>query len=134
MEQSGAINELSIRHVVELFYARVRTDAELAPIFEAAIDQWPEHLDQLTDFWSSVMLASGRYKGRPVPAHLRHRDHILRSHFSRWLALWRQTTSDCLPPAEAAAMQARAGRISLSLQHVLFEFPQTNDRPENQAV
>jgi hemoglobin len=134
MEQSGAINELSIRHVIELFYARVRADAELGPIFAAAIENWPEHLDKLTDFWSSVLLASGRYKGRPVPAHLRHRDRIARSHFSRWLALWRLTTSECLPPAAAAAMQASADRIALSLQHMLFEFPTPIDRPDDRAA
>jgi len=71
-----AISEEALGLVVERFYARVRLDPLLGPIFGAAVHDWPEHLARLTDFWSSVMLTSGRYKGRPLPAHLKHADAI----------------------------------------------------------
>ena len=48
----------------------------LGPIFNNAIADWPEHLEKLTAFWSSVMLTSGRYKGNPMAAHLKHREAI----------------------------------------------------------
>ena len=65
------ISEDGIRHLVNAFYAKVRVDPELAPIFERAIlGDWDLHLVTMYDFWSSVMLISGRYKGNPVEKHL----------------------------------------------------------------
>jgi hypothetical protein len=62
------ISEHGIRRLVDEFYARVRADTELAPIFNRAIPgDWGLHLATMRDFWSSVMLTSGRYKGNPVP-------------------------------------------------------------------
>src|SRR3546814_7519892 len=58
------IDEQELERLVALFYARVRADEELGPIFNDAIDDWPEHLEKLVAFWSSVVLTSGRYKGR----------------------------------------------------------------------
>ena len=66
------ISEDGIRRLVDEFYARVRADTELAPIFYRAIPgDWGLHLATMRDFWSSVMLTSGRYKGNPVAVHLR---------------------------------------------------------------
>src|SRR5690606_25401228 len=107
-------------HLVDTFYARVRADAELGPIFNDAIGDWPEHLGKLVDFWDSVMLGSGRYKGQPVPAHLRHRDRITPELFDRWLAIWNRTTAELMRPEAAAALQTRAARIAESLKLALF--------------
>jgi hemoglobin len=114
------INEDGLSRVVTAFYARIRKDAELGPIFNDAIQDWPEHLEKLTDFWSSVMLTSGRYKGRPVPAHLKHADHITPALFQRWLTLWAETTNELMAPQAAQALQAKAARIAESLQLALF--------------
>ena len=62
--------------LVACFYAKVRADAQLAPVFERAIEDWPAHLEKLSAFWSSVTLTSGRYKVNPVAAHLRHGPRI----------------------------------------------------------
>lgn len=110
-------------HLVETFYARVRADAALGPVFDDAIADWPEHLEKLAAFWHSVMLTSGRYKGQPVPAHLRHQDRISPELFDRWLALWNETTAEVMPPEAAAAMQAKAARIAESLKLALFFKP-----------
>jgi len=110
-----AITEERLRELVHLFYGRVRQDDLIGPVFNAAIDDWPEHLDRLQAFWSSVMLTSGRYKGRPLPAHVKHGDAIRQASFERWLQLWRQATEDVLPPVAAAAMQDKAERIAESL-------------------
>ena len=62
------MTEATIRPLVDAFYARVRRDPTLGPIFADAIaeDAWPVHLEKMYAFWSSVMLTSGRYKGDPV--------------------------------------------------------------------
>lgn len=111
-----AIDEADIDLLVPAFYARIRQDQLLGPIFDGAIDDWPHHLTKLKDFWSSVMLTSGRYKGQPMPAHIRHEKELSDEAFGRWLEIWRQTTDDLLAPAIAKALQDKAGRIAESLQ------------------
>lgn len=122
------ISDEGLRRVVTVFYARVRQDAELGPIFNDAIQNWPEHLEKLTDFWSSVMLTTGQYKGRPVPAHLKHQARITPMLFQRWLALWTETTNELMTPRAASALQGKAARIAESLQLALF-FKLPHGRP-----
>ncbi|WP_298670573.1 group III truncated hemoglobin [uncultured Sphingomonas sp.] len=120
MNKAAQIEEAALERLIPAFYARVRDDAELGPVFNDAIADWPEHLDKLVAFWSSVMLTSGRYKGNPMFAHLKHKLRITPALFDRWLALWKETTDEMMSPDAAAALQAKAGRISESLQLALF--------------
>lgn len=66
---SAGVSEQVIHNLVHSFYARVRRDPVLGPIFETEIDDWQTHLDKMCAFWSSVTLMSGRYKGHPMMAH-----------------------------------------------------------------
>lgn len=120
MSGAAEIDEQGLRRLIALFYARVRHDAALGPIFNDAVADWPEHLEKLTAFWSSVMLTSGRYKGNPVAAHLKHRDRIEPALFERWLSLWAETTAEVMPPEAAAALQDKASHIAESLQLAMF--------------
>ncbi len=106
--------------MVDAFYARVRRDETLGPLFEDAVHDWSAHLDRLSDFWSSMMLGSGAYKGNPFGRHLRHASRMDPAMFDRWLALWRETTEAMLPPADAAVAQEKAARIARSLRMALF--------------
>ena len=110
------ITEESLAELVPAFYARVREDELIGPLFNSAIHDWDEHLGKLTAFWSSVMLTSGRYKGSPMMAHLLHVDAIKPAMFESWLEIWAETTADLMPPEAAIAMQAKANRIAESLQ------------------
>lgn len=125
------LDEAGLSRLVDAFYARVRADAELGPIFNGAIADWPQHLGKLAAFWSSVMLTSGRYKGQPMPAHMKHRAAITPALFERWLALWGEVTAELMAPEAAAALQAKAARIAESLQLALFFRlePQPANRP-----
>nr|WP_314444060.1 group III truncated hemoglobin [uncultured Sphingomonas sp.] len=111
-----AVTEEDIARLVPEFYERVRRDELLGPIFDGAIKDWPHHIAKLQDFWSSVMLTSGRYKGQPMVAHVRHEQQMSKEAFARWLALWAQTSRDLLSEETAAAVQDRAARIAESLQ------------------
>ncbi len=115
MMKYEGITEEALRDLVGQFYAKVRTDPLIGPVFNRAIGDWPAHLDKLQAFWSSVMLTSGRYKGRPLPAHVKHADEIDGRSFDRWLALWKETTDGLLDPQSAAALQEKASRIAESL-------------------
>lgn len=111
----NGITEEALTALVNAFYGKVRQDPLIGPVFNRAIDDWPEHLEKLQAFWSSVMLTSGRYKGRPLPAHARHADAISPASFERWLGIWRETTEQMLDPVSAAALQEKAARIAESL-------------------
>jgi len=116
--------EAALPALLERFYARVRGDAELGPVFEAAVEDWDAHLATLVDFWSSVMLATGRYKGNPTQVHIQHGARISTEMFGRWLALWKQTTDEMMAPDVAAELQAKATRIAQSLDLAIhFRLP-----------
>jgi hemoglobin len=110
------ITDEDIARLVPRFYARIRRDEVLGPIFNDAIEDWPHHLAKLEAFWSSVILTTGRYQGQPRVAHLKHADHMTRENFGRWLGLWAEVTDEEFGPHAAAAFQEKAGRIAESLQ------------------
>lgn len=112
-------DEAAIDRVVDLFYERVRLDGELGPVFEAAVKDWPAHLDRLKAFWSSVLRGGGRYKGDPLALHRLHAAALTDAAFSRWLALWRDTTNDLLAPEQASLLQSKAARVARSLSLAL---------------
>jgi hemoglobin len=121
MSAQPTVSEAEIAILVDRFYAQVRRDPLIGPIFEGAIADWPTHLRTLRDFWSSVVLTSGRYKGNPMAAHLRHA--IEPAFFDRWLALFGETAEEVLPPDAAALFRAKADRIAESLKLALFFRP-----------
>lgn len=114
------VTEAQLALLVDRFYAKVRDDAELGPVFDGAISDWPHHLGKMVDFWSSVMLTSGRYKGNPMMMHLKHVVRIRPEMFVRWLELWRETSHELLDQKGAAAVTAKAERIAESLQLGMF--------------
>lgn len=108
------ITEAMIRELVHGFYAKVRQDELLGPIFATRITHWDRHLERMCDFWSSVALMSGRYHGRPMQAHLPL--PLDANHFDRWLALFEDTAREVCPPAAAGHFLERARRIAESLE------------------
>ena len=125
MQAMPAVTETQIVALVDAFYAKVRRDEILAPIFERAIepDAWPVHLAKMYDFWSSVMLTTGRYKGNPLAVHTRL-DGIEPGMFARWLALFRATAEELFPAELAASFREKSERIAESLKLGLFYRPQ----------
>ncbi|WP_245450745.1 group III truncated hemoglobin [Borborobacter arsenicus] len=120
------VSEESIRCLVDGFYDKVRQDSELGPIFEEALGQdWGPHLTKMYDFWSSLMLTSGRYKGNPLAVHQRL-DTLQIGHFERWLGLFEQTCHELFGPEVAEAFLIRAHRIAGNFKLALFYRP---DRP-----
>jgi hemoglobin len=112
---AAGVDEPMIRRLVHAFYAKVRRDPELGPVFNHAVADWDEHLAKLCDFWSSVTLMSGRFKGQPMLVHQRLPD-IGAAHFARWLALFGETAQEVCPPEAAALFAAKADQIGESLQ------------------
>src|SRR5689334_22105908 len=94
-DEQGLVTEDDIASLVGTFYAKVREDPHLGPIFARALgeDGWDNHLATLRDFWSSVMLTSGRYKGAPLDVH-RQLGSLTLGLFDRWLALFGETCDE----------------------------------------
>jgi hemoglobin len=113
MERTG-IDEALIERLVHGFYARVRADAVLGPIFEARIKDWEPHLARMCAFWSSVALMTGRYHGTPMARHLPL--PVDGGHFDRWLALFEETAREICPGDAEALFVERARRIAQSLE------------------
>lgn len=115
------ITEAQIASLVDHFYARIRQDLTLGPVFEAAIgSDWDAHLAKLRRFWSAVMLRSGAYHGDPYTAHLRL-PGLTPAMFESWLALFEGSCRDLFPEQVAQAFIERAQRIARSLRMGLFE-------------
>jgi hemoglobin len=119
-----AASEEGIRRLMDLFYGRVRRDPLLGLVFSRAVGttdaDWARHLARLADFWSSMMLRSGRYRGDPFSAH-RRLAALEPAMFDRWLALFGETCAEVFEPDVADAFRGRAERIARSLRMGLFE-------------
>lgn len=118
MAETG-LDEDILRALIHTFYGRVRDDDMLGPIFAERITNWPPHLERMVAFWSSVALMTGRYHGRPVPAHTPL--PIKAAHFDRWLMLFRETAHEVCTPAGALHVIERAERIARSLHIAVAE-------------
>jgi hemoglobin len=112
-----SLDEQLIARMVEGFYARVRDDDVLGPVFAARNTPGarPAHLSRMCDFWSSVLLKTDRYQGHPLLPHLRIPE-IQEAHFARWLALFEATARETCPEESAAVFMEMAGRIARSFR------------------
>lgn len=109
------INDALISKLVDAFYAAIRQDDLLGPIFAAHVVDWTPHLGRMKDFWASVTLESGRFRGNPMLKHIAV-GGLEQTHFDRWLVLWRETVEKIVPDTAAAAVfRSSAERIARSL-------------------
>jgi hemoglobin len=113
-EVGTGIDEASIERLVREFYGRAREDALLGPIFNSAVVDWEHHIAKIADFWSSIMLRTGRYDGRPMRPHLLL--PLMGAHFDRWLLLFERTAREIFTAGAAEAFLARARLIADSFE------------------
>ncbi len=110
-----SINEQQICALVEKFYDSVWADPTLGPIFIDRIgDCRAAHLEKMKLFWSSVLLKTGVYKGRPVPAH-KKLSEVRTEDFSVWLHHFRLVAVQVFSNEAAPIVISTAERIALSL-------------------
>lgn len=113
---SALLDDDQLTDLVGYFYARVRRDPLLGPVFADHVDDWDRHLHRLVAFWSSVVNGSGRYRGNPVRTHAAIAGAITPPMFDRWLSLWEETSAQVLPTDLAALVQTRAMRMADALR------------------
>jgi hemoglobin len=113
-QKETGIDEAMIETLVRAFYARVRQDPLLAPIFASRVSDWEPHLNNMFAFWSSLTLQTGRYHGQPMAKHMPLA--VDARHFDRWLALFEDTARNLCPPTAAERFIERARRVAQSLE------------------
>ena len=106
-----------VKAVVDAFYAKARADDVIGPVFNRVIADadWPDHLDKIASFWSSMLLGTGTYSGRPMPKHMAIPE-LSDVHFSRWLKLFRDTVESICSPEIAELFIERSERIGQSFR------------------
>lgn len=103
-------NRKDVSKLVNSFYDKIRTDEMLGPIFDMHLqgDDWPPHLEKLTDFWETNLFGIPKFRGHPGRAHVivdRSLDFgVTEEHFSHWVELWHETLDELFhgPLAERA--------------------------------
>ena len=114
------VTEENIQELVNKFYDKVRKDAHLAPIFQQTIGEaWDSHLPRMYDFWSSVMLKTGRFNGRPVPKHMAI-EGLHADLFKIWLELFHTTVYELYTDEIAQRYVIKSENIAESLQLAVF--------------
>jgi len=109
-------SEQDIKILVDSFYDKVNVDELLAPIFNgvAKVD-WEHHLPTMYQFWSSLLLRTGTYQGRPWPKHAVL--PVNSQHFERWLSLFKQTVDELFAGPKATEAKNAAASIADTFQN-----------------
>lgn len=112
-EASRGVTEREIAELVDRFYARVRADGLIGPIFEAHVSDWGRHQEKMVRFWSSAVLRTGTYSGRPYEAH-RKIEGLEQRHFDRWQSIFAEVT-EAEVPGVAGVFQDLGRRMGVSM-------------------
>ncbi|MCO4824361.1 MAG: group III truncated hemoglobin [Amylibacter sp.] len=121
-----------IETVVKHFYARVRVDKTLGPLFIGILSNDPEiwrvHEAKIANFWANAILHERSYDGNPMLVHSGI-SAIEPSMFTNWLALFDQTLSDELPSDLALQWSTLAHRIGRGLRFGVESAHETSGPP-----
>ena len=107
------VTEEQIAQLVEAFYAEARKDDLIGPIFEEHVADWDLHMPKMRRFWSSAVLRTGTYSGRPYEAH-KTIPGLEQKHFDRWQQLFTEVTNRVVPEA-AEVFQDLGSRMGMSM-------------------
>ncbi|MCB2406999.1 group III truncated hemoglobin [Hymenobacter lucidus] len=110
--------EADVQRLVDTFYRKVNQDDLLDPVFNgfAHVD-WARHLPIMYDFWSSLLLGTSRYSGRPFPKHLPL--PVDAAHFTRWMQLFEATVDELFAGPVADTAKVRALNIATMFEYRL---------------
>lgn len=103
--------------LIKPFYADVRQHAELGPVFNQQIEDWPAHLDRIAGFWARQTGGPSDYDGGFAGAHVRL--GIPPELVDQWLVLWDFNCHRELQDPEQTEMSRLAHHLGSNLQRVL---------------
>lgn len=110
-QRKDIATENDVELLVNNFYAKVRNDKLLDPIFADVIKgNWDSHLKLMVDFWSTLLLYTRKYVGAPLPKHLPL--PLSNEHFDRWIKLFSETVEELFIGVIAENAKKRALSIA----------------------
>lgn len=118
-------NREDIFLLVNTFYQQIKKDDLLGPVFNRMIatEEWPVHIEKLTDFWETNLFGIPKFKGSPTQKHIQTDatfDHnIQQKHFDQWLLLWGKTIDNLFKGDLATRAQMAAHNIA-EIQHMVI--------------
>lgn len=117
-----------VKQLVDTFYAKVREDELLSPIFNNVIkEHWPEHLEKLYRFWQTVLLEEHTYFGSPFIPHVKL--PVEKEHFDRWLQLFFSNIDDQFKGEKAEEAKWRAQKMAQMFQMKIEMYKNSNSTP-----
>lgn len=113
------MNREDVFLLVSTFYTKVRANERIGFFFNDTIEDWPAHLEKLTDFWETNLFMVSKFRGNPMKAH-KDVDHhfqnsIEQKHFGEWLNLWYQTLDELFEGERASIAKNRARNMAHNL-------------------
>ncbi|MBO0881731.1 MAG: group III truncated hemoglobin [Mycobacterium sp.] len=117
------VNRNDIEALLRRFYGRVLVDDVLAELFTVVRDVagLDSHIPVMADFWETVLLRAGLYRGSALNAHrgVHHRTPLSGRHFVRWLTTWNNTVDEMYRGSVAEHAKVQAARIAWAMHRRL---------------
>ncbi len=117
-----------IELLIQSFYQKAKVDTLIGHFFtEVMTISIEEHLPIIYEFWSSILLQEGQYKGMLIPKHLELdlKSPITKEHMAKWQELFYITLDEHFsgPIAEDAR-----NRVEIMGQLMLFKIEKSRNK------
>ncbi len=127
-QHKDILNIDDVKLLVNNFYAKVRDNSLLSPIFNGVIkNNWPAHLEKMYGFWQTILLDSPAYSGSPFLKHAKL--PIEKQHFDAWISLFNATVDEHFTGEKASEAKWRAARMSEMFQYKLDYYKDNPSQP-----
>lgn len=117
--KTDIMNRKDVFLLVSAFYTKVRVNAEIGHFFNDTIQDWPSHLEKLTDFWETNLFMVSKFRGNPMKTHKevdnQFQNSIEQKHFGEWLNMWFETIDELFEGDRANIAKNRARNMAGNL-------------------
>lgn len=117
------INDEGIDKLMQIFYAKIRLDKDLGPIFNRAVGtddaSWERHIEKIGKFWKTMLLGEKLYMGNPVQPHINLLPFDIKL-FDVWLGLFKESLELVFEEEPANRYLEVANNIATNFKAVLF--------------
>ena len=123
-------NGEDVRLLLDSFYAKVKEDPLLAPVFQQRIPteaDWPQHMDILYQFWESVLFGVAAFRGNPFPKHIGL--GINATHFDRWIQLFHSTIDELFIGKIADEAKDKSVKMRMLFEFKLKSIDESGHKP-----
>lgn len=122
---------LDDRHAIDLlvksFYEKVKSDDLLGDIFNNTENfDWDIHIPIMVDFWETLLLDTGTYKGNTMRKHLElhKRTALTAAHFDRWKKLFYSTLDSLFFGSNVEVARSKVEAIGGLMQYKIEQLDQ----------